>query len=100
MGQFSKYFLQVKGNEYPKCASCQYGKQVRTVSGTKRTQGREHKIGALKQEKLEPGDCVAVDQFVVYQGGRLFTTSGNEKEEDRFKGGTIFVDMATGKTFI
>ena len=58
------------------------------------------KSGNLKKEKLEPGDCVAVDQFVVRQGGRLFTTSGREKEEDRFKGGTVFVDMATGKIFV
>ena len=57
-------------------------------------------MGVLKQEKLGPGDGVAVDQFVVRQGGRLFTTSGHEKEEDRFKGGTIFVDSATGKLFI
>ena len=54
----------------------------------------------MKRDKLEPGDCLAVDQFVVPQGGRLFTTSGNEKEEDRFKGGTLFADMATGKIFV
>ena len=41
-----------------------------------------------------------MDQFIVRQGGRLFTTSGHEKEEDRFKGGTIFVDMATSKIYI
>ena len=50
---------------------------------------RPTKTGKPKKEKLEPGDCVAVNQFVVRQGGRLFITSGHEREEDRFKGGTI-----------
>ena len=58
------------------------------------------KVGGLKKEKLEDGDLVATDQFVVHQGGRLFTTSGREREEDQFKGGTIFVDSATGKQFV
>ena len=58
------------------------------------------KVGRLKKEKLEEGDLVTMDQFVVHQGGRLFTTSGREREEDRFKGGTIFVDVATGKQFV
>ena len=43
---------------------------------------------------------MATNQFVVCQGGRLFTTSGREREEDRFKGGTIFVDIATGNQFV
>ena len=38
LGQFRKYVLQVKDEDHPKCASCQYGKQVRTASGAKRTQ--------------------------------------------------------------
>ena len=54
----------------------------------------------MKQEKLELVDGVAVDQFIVRQGGRLFTTSGQEREEDRFKGGIIFINMASGKMFI
>ena len=49
---------------------------------------------------LEPGDAVAVDQFVVPRGGRLLTTSGCKREEDRFKGGTIFVNIATGWFFV
>ena len=58
------------------------------------------KVGALKKEKLDAGDCVAVDQFVVRHGGRIFATSGREHEEVCFKGGTIFVDMATGEIFV
>ena len=43
---------------------------------------------------------MAIDQFVVRQGGRLFTTSEREREEDMFKGGTIFIDMSSGKIFV
>ena len=90
----------VSDEEHPMCTSFNCGKQSRRP--TKATRKREvpSKQGNLRKEKLEPGDCVAVDQFVVRQGGRLFTTSGREKEEDRFKGRTIFVDMATGKMFV
>lgn len=63
--------------------------------GTTRTSPNPATKGALKKDKLEPGDGVAVDQFVVKTGGRLFNTRGREKEEDRFKEGTIFVDMAS-----
>ena len=73
---------------------------MRSPSQATRTTPRPERTGVLKQEKLEPGDGVAVDQFVVRQGGRLLTTSGREREEDRFKGGTIFFDMATGKSFV
>ena len=100
LGTASQRIKEVKDDEHPLCASCRYGKQGRKPTGATRTIARSDKLGKLKQEKLEPGDCVAVDQFVVKQGGRLFTTSGHEKEEDRFKGGTIFVDMATGKMYI
>ena len=111
LGHASKRVGEVKDWDHPKCAGCNCGKQSRRpvlkrrqvqkpqvetdAKGTKSDQ-----FGKSKAKKPEPGDCVAVDQFVVRQGGRLFTTSGREKEEDRFKGGTIFVDMATGEMFI
>ena len=54
---------ELEDDDLPRCGSCQYGKQTRTPTGACRT--KREKIEALKQEKLEPGDCVAVDQFVV-----------------------------------
>ena len=94
LGQHSSKIKEVQDLDHPKCASCNYGKQVRTPTKATSTQATPAQTGVLKQEKLEPGDGVAVDQFIVRQGRRLFTTSGREREEDRFKGGTIFVDMA------
>ena len=100
LGRMSEKIKKVSDDDHPMCASCNHGKQFRRPTGATRKSHVPGKSGNLKKEKLEPGDCVAVDQFVVRQGGRLFTTSGREKEEDRFKGGTIFVDMATGKIFV
>ena len=101
LGRHSDKVKVVQDGNHSMCASCNCcGKQVRTPSRATVKQQRPDQTGVLKQEQLEPGDCVAVDQFVVRQGGRLFTTSGREREEDRFKGGTIFVDMATGKMFV
>jgi hypothetical protein len=100
LGHHLAKIKEVQDLDHPKCASCNYGKQVRSPSGATHTTPRPERIGTLKQEKLESVDGVAVDQFVVRQGGRLFTTSGREREEDRFKGRTIFIDMASGKMFI
>ena len=100
LGHHSAKIKEVQDLDHPKCSSCNYGKQVRSHSCATRIKQRPERIGTLKQEKLEPGDGVSVDQFMVRQGGRLFTTSGREREEDRFKGGTIFIDMASGKMFI
>lgn len=52
--------------------------------------------GGITQGPLEPGDEVAVDQFETRQRGCGFKSSGGEKEEDKFAGGTVFRDDATG----
>ena len=100
LGHHSEKIKEGQDLDHHKCASCNCGKQVRSPSRATNAEPLSKQIGALKKEKLEPGDGVAVDQFVVVQGGRLFTSSGQEREEDKFKGGTVFVDMATGKIFI
>ena len=100
LGHHSAKSKEVQDLDHPKYTNCDYGKQVRSPSRVTRTKPRPERIGVLEQEKLEPGDRVAVNQFMVRQGGRLFTTSGREREEDRFKGGTIFIDMTSGKMFI
>ena len=90
----------VEDHDHPMCASCNHSKQSRKPTESIRKVPVSSKVGSLKKEKLKEGDLVATDQFVFCQGGRLFTASGREREEDRFKGGTIFVDVATGKQFM
>ena len=85
LGHMPEKIKKISDDDHPMCASCNCGKQSRRPTGATRKSHVPSKPGNLKKEKLEPGDCVAVDQFVVRQGDRLFTTSGREKEEDRFK---------------
>ena len=96
LGKFSDRLTKVEN--CPKCATCQYGKQTRKPIGTTHTTNRPDKIGGVIAEKLEPGQEVAVDQFVCKLRGRRFDTFGKEKKEDKHFGGTIFVDVATGFT--
>ena len=81
----------------PLCATCQYAKQVRKPTGTTRTEVRAKKELALKENVTEPGQLTAVDQFEVMKKGRLFKSRGREKSHARYVGGTLFVDVATGR---
>ena len=96
LGKFSSRIANV--TDTPLCGTCQYGKQTRKPTGTTRTETRLDKAGGITKDKLSPGDEVACDQFEVKKRGRLFKTGGKEKVADKFSGGTIFVDVATGYT--
>jgi hypothetical protein len=79
----------------PKCAACQLGKQERTPkAGSTLVKGPE---GALKLNKLEPGDLVFSDQYESPLLGRQFSARGNDLTTQQFRGGTIFCDAASGK---
>ncbi len=43
---------------------------------------------------------VLLDQYVSSFKGHLLTTKGKEKDHKRYAGGTIYVDHATGFTYI
>ena len=96
LGKFSDRLTKIQ--DCPKCGTCQYGKQTRRPTGTTKTTNRPDKIGGVIANKLEPGQEIACDQFEVKKRGRKFKTFGKEKEEEKFSGGTIFVDVATGFT--
>ena len=87
-----------KLSDCPKCGTCQYGKQTRKPTGTTHTKVRPDKDGGIIKDKLEPGDEIAVDQFNTLTYGRKYNTYGKEKDTERFKYGTIFVDIASGFT--
>ena len=87
-----------KATETPMCATCQYGKQTRRPTGTTHTEIRSDKAGGIQRDKLEPGSLIATDQFETRQRGRRFNTTGRETDVDKFAGGTIFTDVATGYT--
>jgi hypothetical protein len=86
-----------KLKEIPLCSSCQYGKGHMRNPGTKTEVPNPAKEGAINKDKLVSGAQVSLDHFVVRKPGRRFTSRGHESTERMFKGGTIFVDVASGR---
>ena len=84
----------------PMCAACQYGKQKRTATPGRRISTIREREGALKQDDLFPGQRVSVDHFVCSTKGRLPHTYGKEDPKLQYSGGAIFVDHASGYTYI
>ena len=78
------------------CMACQLAKQTRRPDGTTHTKIRPEKDGGLKKDILCPGAMISTDQFVSSVPGQLPNTYGCEREQDRYSGGTIFVDEASG----
>ena len=86
--------------DFPMCASCQFGKGHRASTPGK-TQSVDTAVdGALSDNVLEPGQRVAMDQYVTSQKGRLEHTRGQQPGSAKYVGGTLFVDIATRKILI
>ena len=80
----------------PKCAACQFGKQVcRTSPGTTTKQVKDE-ADVLKAGNLHPGQKVSADHFVCSMKGCLFDSSGKTKEDNMYSEGCIFVDHSSG----
>ncbi len=58
------------------------------------------KEAVLSRDRYEAGDFVSADQFVVNTPGRLLSGFGREDDQNKFHGGTIFQDAATGIIWI
>ena len=54
----------------------------------------------LKTDHLRPGDCISLDQYQSSIPGRLEHTYEKEKKEEKYTGGTIFVDHASGLMYL
>ena len=77
----------------PKCAACQLGKQERTPKqGSTSSRTRE---GALKTNKLEPGQLVFSDQYESRVPGKVFGRRGAAITKNQYCGGTLFCDAAS-----
>ena len=78
-----------------KCEICQYAKAHRRTTHGKKTHVNEERDGSLKAEHLTPGAKVSVDHFESRILGRTKDSYG-KATSDKYKGGAIFVDHATG----
>ena len=59
-----------------------------------------YKEGLLSRYKYEVGDFVSTDQLVVRTPGRVPNVYGRERRENRFHGGTIYNDAASGLIWV
>ena len=87
-----------KSTEVPMCGTCQYGKQTSTPTGVTTQSIHPSKSGGLLDGHPVPGAQIAVDQYETRTRGRRFDLAGREHPEEKFSGGTIFCDVATGST--
>ena len=78
------------------CMACTLAKQTRRPEGTVKQTIRDEKDGNLKKGILRPGSMISSDQFVSSLPGRLPNTYGREKDSEKYVGGTIFIDEASG----
>ena len=84
----------------PLCAACMLGKQHRRTPHSNHGGLVDGKDSMLKREHLQPGDCVSIDQYESTIRGRLPHTYGKERTEEQYRGGTLFVDHASGMIFL
>ena len=78
-----------------KCSACQFGKQHKRPTGSKRVTKVPEKEGALKRDKLAPGELVFMDQLESRVPGRRIHTAGRERNYEKFCGSTVFCDAAS-----
>ena len=79
----------------PICQSCQLARAHQRKPNVQKTKAVPESAGALSREKVEVGDFVSMDQYVVRTPGRLPTGYGREPDTSKFHGGTIFRDAAS-----
>ena len=59
-------------------------------------QTEQLKYKSIKNNDLQPGDCVSIDQYTSKKRGRLAKGYGKTPVNETYAGGTIFVDHASG----
>ena len=84
----------------PKCAACELSRARKRSAAVVKQHAIEEKEGILSANQYSPGDLVSLDQYVCATPGRLYSGYGREAEHNRFHGGTIFNDAASGAIWI
>ena len=77
-----------------KCLACELAKAKRKQPDTDKSYHQQEM--AIRANDLRPGDAVSVDQYHSSLPGRLPDTRGREAISERYNGGTIVVDHASG----
>jgi len=80
----------------PLCTECQYAKQQCKTSAGSTKVAHKDEVNVLKTDDLFTGSKISVDHFNCNPLGCLLTSFGQDKPTDKYKGGCIFVDHASG----
>ncbi len=80
----------------PCCAACEVACACRRPTGATKQLAVEEKAGILSANQYQVRDLVSMDQFVSGTPGWLFSGYGRDAQHNRFHGGTIFSDAASG----
>ena len=80
----------------PLCFACRQAKAKKRTTLTKTVKDLQSRKHILSSGKLQPGDRVSLDQYQSSVRGRRYETAGKEHDKDRYCGGTIFYDHASG----
>jgi hypothetical protein len=82
----------------PICEGCQLGKASRIPRKGHHTEREDE--GILYKDKCEPGDMVFSDQYVCEMKGRYHNNKGQINSNYEYRGGTVFVDAASGYIYL
>jgi hypothetical protein len=80
----------------PVCLACEVANAHRRGPATIKTSKIQTKELSLKTNNLSPGDCVSIDHYDCPERGRLLRTYGKEAYQDKYCGGLILADHASG----
>jgi len=93
-------FRSTSSCKIPLCTSCELARAKRRSTKVSKKVDIEEKQGILACEKYEVGDFVSMDQYISKTPGRLPTGFGREQPQNRYNGGTIFNDAASGAIWV
>jgi GAG-pre-integrase domain len=82
--------------QQPKCAACQFGKQVRIPDGTTTTKKNPESEGALLKGAPYVGSMTYTDHLISKVKGRLLHAAGREPDQDQYSCSLVFYDGNSG----
>jgi hypothetical protein len=85
--------------ESPLCPACQLARAHKRPTGSKHEQKHANAGDQMKADVLFPGQAIATDQYQTRVPGRIPGSYGSTSPDSMYTGGTLFVDIATGRTW-
>ena len=100
LGRHALELSKLPLSDRPMCESCRYGKQTMRPDGSTTTSKNPDVVGSLKKDQTVPGMRIFSDQAYSSVPGRLWHTAGNEADDKKFCGTTLFVDAASNYIYL